>query len=151
MNSEQDCKSIRRQAIIMFSHDFAGVVGILGGCSHCLNSIATKESSYDNNDISELLEIAKDHQQHSESTFTAMIDYMKSSLENCVTELSVIIEQMNTVYQDDLKSWYVYLTQLEIHYLETSELDIELTNLLIHHAGNLTNFRIKLQDELIKL
>jgi|GEM_PF-2725287 len=151
MTSEQDCTSIRQQAIIMFCHDFGSIAGTHIGYAEIFDLIASKVASFDNINLPDMLHKLRSGEQHWASKFNSMTDYFTSNSTDCETELSDIIEQINNAYQDDFKAWYIHLKQLEIHYLETNELDIELTNLLIQHANNLTNFREKLRDELIEL
>jgi len=151
MNPEQDCKSIRRQAMITFCHDFASFTGTFTGYSEIFSLIANKELSFDNVNITDMLHKLRRGEQNSDSDFTTMTNDMKSSLKNCEKEFSDIIDSIHTAYQDDFKAWYSYLEQLETHFLETDELDIELTDSLLHHAGNLTQFITNLRQEVAQL
>jgi hypothetical protein len=147
MNPEQDCKSIRQHTIRMICFDLSGGIGVLDSCANMLNKIAIKELLYDDSDVVKIIEVVQDHQQHSESLFSLFIDDMKSNLESCGTELSDIFDQINTIYQADFKTLYVHLKQLEDYYLAKGQLDVELTNVLIYHADNLSQFLQSLRDE----
>lgn len=151
MNSEQDCKSIRQQALSVFSHDFGAISGNFIGYSEFLNRIALKDPSFDDIDIPDLMQSIQEHLQNSTSIFTSTIDYIKSISRNCETIISSIVEQMNTVYHKDFETWYVLYKQLEEHYIKTKQLDTELTHQLLQHAKNIDKLRQNILDELRRL
>ena len=101
-------------------------------------------------DVLNMLKKLQDQQYHWESIFISIINYMTANMENCETKIRDVIEQANTIFNNDVKTWYRLLNQLEVHYSKTEQLDIRLTNLLVHHSNNLTDFRGLLLGKLSK-
>ena len=150
MNSEQDCINIRQKAIDIFCHDVGAIIGTLLGYAEIFDLLINKEASFANINLPDILHKLRVGEQDSTSKFTSLTEDMKSMLDDCETDISDIIERANTAYQDDFKVWYVHLKQLEIHFLETAELDLKLINLLLLHAENLNSFLQKLRGEVRK-